>query len=286
MITDQNRKADYAGDYYDFIDSMETDASDGSRTQMDTPEQMDMEVKDLCFAYSADMPDVLRDISFTIKSGERVVIVGENGSGKTTLSKLIIGAFAPKSGQVLWNGIDCAALSREKRYGTFSVIPQDFVRYQLSLRENIGLGSPDDMADDLRLLDSSRRAGASDIVERVGLDTQLGREFDGAELSGGEWQKIAIARGLNKDAPCIILDEPTSALDPLVENQILNKIVGMTIGKTSVIISHRVGICRHADKIIVLRAGEVAEVGTHAELLQAGGEYARLWSEQAKWYAD
>ena len=131
---------------------------------------------------------MLRNISFTIKSGERVVIVGENGSGKTTLSKLIIGAFEPISGQVLINGIDCAALSREKINSIFSVIQQDFVRYQLSLRENIGLGSPDGMADDLRLLDASKRAGASDIVERVGLDTQLGREFDGVELSGGEWR--------------------------------------------------------------------------------------------------
>ena len=118
------------------------------------------------------------------------------------------------------------------------------------------------------------------------MDTQLGREFAGAELSGGEWQKVAIARGLNKDAPCIILDEPTSALDPLVENEILSSMVGMTAGKTSVIISHRVGICKYADRIIVLRAGEVAEVGTHAELLQAGGEYARLWNEQAKWYTN
>jgi len=286
MITDQNKKADYAGDYYDFIDSMETETADSSHAHIDIPEHTDVEVRNLCFAYSANMPQVLRNISFTIKSGERVVIVGENGSGKTTLSKLINGAFGPESGQILINGIDCAALSREKRYSIFSVIQQDFVRYQLSLRENIGLGSPDDMADDLRLIDASKRAGASYIVERVGLDTQLGREFDGVELSGGEWQKIVIARGLYKDAPCIILDEPTSALDPLVENEILSNMVGMTIGKTSVIISHRVCICKYADRIIVLRAGEVAEVGTHTELLQAGGEYARLWNEQAKWYTN
>ncbi len=285
MITDQNKKADYAGDYYDFIDGMEADGSGSSRAHAEMSEQTEIEVKALCFAYSGSMPDVLRNISFTIRSGERVVVVGENGSGKTTLSKLISGAFDPKSGQILMNGIDCAALSREKRYSMISMIQQDFVRYQLSLRENIGIGSPDDMTDDQRFLDASKRAGASDIVERVGLDAQLGREYGGVELSGGEWQKIAIARGLNKDAPCIILDEPTSSLDPLVENEILNNIVGMTIGKTSVIISHRVGICKYADRIIVLRAGEAAESGTHSELLQAGGEYARLWNEQAKWYA-
>ena len=214
------------------------------------------------------------------------MIVGENGSGKTTLSKLINGTFTPKSGQVLINGIDCAVLSREKTYSNFSIVQQDFVRYQLSLRENIGLSAPYDMTNDLRLLDSSKRAGALNIVNQIGLDTQLGREFNGAELSGGEWQKIAIARGLNKNTQCIILDEPTSSLDPLVENEILNNIVGITTGKTSLIISHRVGICKYADRIIVLRNGEVVEVGTHTELLKSGNEYARLWNEQAKWYAN
>lgn len=286
LITDQNKKADYVGDYYDFIDNIETNDHNDSYAHTDTSRRMDIEVRNLCFSYSDSMPDVLQNINFTINSGERVVIVGENGSGKTTLSKLINGTFTPKSGQVLINGIDCAVLAREKIYSNFSIVQQDFVRYQLSLRENIGLSAPNDMTNDLRLLDSSKRAGALNIVNQIGLDTQLGREFNGAELSGGEWQKIAIARGLNKNTQCIILDEPTSSLDPLVENEILNNIVGITTGKTSVIISHRVGICKYADRIIVLRNGEVVEVGTHTELLKSGNEYARLWNEQAKWYAN
>lgn len=288
MIADQNKNADYVGDYYDFIDEiveMEKDVYHSSNICIESS-KIDIKINNLSFAYSLNTPDVLRNITFTIKSGEHIVIVGENGSGKTTLSKLIIGAFSPKTGEILINDIDSNTLSKKTLYGISSVVQQNYVNYKFSLRENIGLGFPDDMMNDSRLINSAKLAGALSIVEQIGLDTQLGREFDGIELSGGEWQKIAIARCLNKDADFIILDEPTSALDPLVENEILKKFLEMIAGKTSVIISHRVGVCKFADKIIVLKAGEVAEVGTHAELLQANGEYTRLWNNQAKWYVD
>lgn len=286
MITDQNKKADFAGDYYDFIDSIEKDESNGTYTHVNMTKLTEIEVRNLSFAYSNNPPNVLHNISFMIRAGERVVIVGENGSGKTTLSKLITGAFFPKSGQVLINGVDYATLPREQIYNIISIIQQDFIRYLLTLRENVGLSSPNDISDNARLIEAIKCAGASKILEHIGLDEQLGREFDGSELSGGEWQKIAIARALNNNSQCIVLDEPTSSLDQLVENEIFSNIVNMTSGKTSVIISHRVGICKYADKIIVLRAGEIAEVGSHNELLQAHGEYARLWNEQAKWYTD
>lgn len=153
------------------------------------------------------------------------------------------------------------------------------------MRENIGISMVSQIHNDNRLMESARAADIGEAVKRVGgLDTQLGREFDGAELSGGEWQKVAIARGLNRNADVIILDEPTSALDPLVEYDILTKFVAMTKGKTSVIISHRIGLGRFADRIIVMKGGSVAESGTHGELLAAGGEYARMWHKQAKWY--
>lgn len=155
------------------------------------------------------------------------------------------------------------------------------------MRENIGMSTPNQMHNDEKLLQSAKAADIEQIVRRVGgLDTQLGREFDGVELSGGEWQKISIARGLNKDADIIILDEPTSALDPLVEYDILKKFVDLTEGKTSVIISHRVGLCRFADRIIVMQDGRVAGNGTHEELLGSNAEYKRIWNEQAKWYAE
>jgi len=201
------------------------------------------------------------------------------------LSKIIAGVYEPKSGEVKYDGKNIQDFEREGFYRQFSVISQDFVKYQLSMRENIGISMPSRMHDDERLMRSAKAANIENIVERIGgLDTQLGREFDGVELSGGEWQKVAIARGLNKDGDIIILDEPTSALDPLVEYDILSKFIGMTEGKTSIIISHRVGLCKLADKIIVMKNGEAAETGTHGELLAKNGEYSRIWNEQAKWY--
>lgn len=285
MIADQNKKADYAGDYYDFIDEIEKDFCNESNTYINNS-KIDIAINNLSFSYPTNTSFVLKNVNFSIKSGEHIVIVGENGSGKTTLSKLLVGVFTPTSGQILINGIDSNTISRKSLYNMSSIVQQDFIGYKLSLRENIGLGSPNDMMNDLYLLDSAKRAGVLNIIERIGLDTSLGREFDGMELSGGEWQKIAIARCLNKKSDIVILDEPTSALDPLMENEILNKFIEMTTGKTAVIISHRVGICIHADKIIVLKSGEVVEMGKHTDLLKTNGEYARLWNEQAKWYVN
>ena len=162
---------------------------------------------------------------------------------------------------------------------------QDFVHYQFTLRENIGISNLRRMEDTGAMEALLEKVAGDGLLSRVGgLDVQLGREFGGTELSGGEWQKIAIARGLWKESDIIILDEPTSALDPLVEYDILSQFIEMISDKTSVIISHRVGICRTADKIIVMKEGRVQECGRHEELLRAGGEYARLWEAQAKWY--
>lgn len=281
VITYQENRAKFAGDYYEFLGN--TTATDGERKYNGFNSRI--EIKNISFAYPKSEGEVLKDVSFTINKGERVIIVGENGSGKTTLSKIIAGVYEPKEGEVLYDGENIKIFERESFYRNFSVISQDFVKYQLSLRENIGISMPNRMHDDERLLKSAKAANIDNIVKRIGgLDTQLGREFDGVELSGGEWQKVSIARGLNKDSGIIILDEPTSALDPLVEYDILSKFIGMTEGKTSIIISHRIGLCRLADRIIVMKNGEVIENGTHAELLGMHGEYTRIWNEQAKWY--
>jgi ABC-type multidrug transport system fused ATPase/permease subunit len=281
MIVWQKEVSKTAGDYYDFIDkSPETDGDvkyNGFKKQI--------EVKNLSFGYPQSESDVLKNVSFTINKGERVIIVGENGSGKTTLSKIIAGVYEPSSGEVLYDGENIKDFERASFYRQFSVISQDFVKYQLSLRDNIGISMPNRIHDDERLMRSAEAANIENIVKRIGgLDAQLGREFDGVELSGGEWQKVAIARGLNKDSDIIILDEPTSALDPLVEYDILSKFANITKGKTSIIISHRVGLCKFADRIIVMKNGEAAETGTHSELLDLNGEYSRIWNEQAKWY--
>lgn len=282
MVADQNGKADFVGDFYDFFDN-------ATETEGDKPFDKfknEITVRNVCFAYPVSNKEVLHDVSFTIKKGERVVIVGENGSGKTTLSKIIAGVYEPGSGEVTYDGENAKAFERASFYHQFSVISQDFVKYQLTMRENIGMSTPNQIHNDDRLLQSAKAANIEQIVRRVGgLDAQLGREFDGVELSGGEWQKISIARGLNKDADIIILDEPTSALDPLVEYDILKKFVDLTEGKTSIIISHRVGLCRFADRIIVMQDGRVVGNGTHEELLGNNVEYERIWNEQARWYA-
>lgn len=282
MVADQNGKADFVGDFYDFFDN-------ATETEGDKPFkkfQNEIAIRNVCFAYPVSNKEVLHNVSFTIKKGERVVIVGENGSGKTTLSKIIAGVYEPGSGKVTYDGENAKAFERASFYHQFSVISQDFVKYQLTMRENIGMSTPNQIHNDEKLLQSAKAANIEQIVRRVGgLDAQLGREFDGVELSGGEWQKISIARGLNKDADIIILDEPTSALDPLVEYDILKKFVDLTEGKTSIIISHRVGLCRFADRIIVMQDGRVVGNGTHEELLGNNAEYGRIWNEQARWYA-
>lgn len=281
LIAAQDNRANFAGDYYDFFDY-------APETSGETPFRGftgAISVRNVSFTYPAGKSEVLHDVSFDIRKGERVVIVGENGSGKTTLSKIISGVYQPGAGEVLYDGGNVRDFESGSFYRHFSVISQNFVKYQLTMRENIGISAPGQIHNDEKLMQSAKAADADSVVRRIGgLDAQLGREFDGAELSGGEWQKIAIARGLNKDADLIILDEPTSALDPLVEYDILKKFIDLTQGKTSLIISHRVGLCRFADRIIVMQNGCVVGNGTHDELLRNNAEYARIWKEQAKWY--
>lgn len=277
----QQGRADFAGDYYNFFDNEAEKEGEERYGGL----QDEIEVQNVSFRYPGSGKKALSDVSFTVRRGERVVIVGENGSGKTTLSKVVAGIYQPEEGRVLYDGRDAGCYTKDSFYRKFSVIQQNFVKYQFTIRENIGISLPSQIHNDQRLMNSARAAGIEGVVRRAGgLDAQLGREFDGVELSGGEWQKLAIARGLNKDAEVIILDEPTSALDPLVEYDILMKFLDMTLGKTSVIISHRIGLGRFADKIVVMKNGRVAQVGTHEELLAMGGEYGRMWHEQAKWY--
>ena len=269
-------------DYYDYF----TVPTEVTGDKIYQPFEGEIVAENVHFRYSGSDRDALSGLSCRIKKGEHVVIVGENGSGKTTFSKLLTGAYLPSSGLISYDGQRTEELSRESFYKHISLVSQDFGRYRFTLRENIGMGDLARMEDtkDMETL-LSRVAGAEFLEKTGGLDVQLGREFGGQELSGGEWQKVAIARGLWKESDIIILDEPTSALDPLVEYDILSQFVEMIQDKTSVIISHRVGICRSADKIIVMKEGRMAECGRHEQLLEAGGEYARIWQEQAKWYA-
>ena len=237
------------------------------------------------FSYPNTEKAALDNINLTIKKGEHIVIVGENGSGKTTLSKLITACYEPDSGNILIDGQKISDLKKKSYLKNFSVVSQNFVQYNMTLRENIAMSETDAMNDDERIKAAVKAAGVDDIADIMGgYDVQLGREFGGVELSGGQWQKLAIARGMFHDAPVIILDEPTAALDPFIEYEILTDFSEMAKDRTSIIISHRIGICSKADRIIVMKDGQIVEDGTHKELLDKGGEYCRMWSAQSDWY--
>ena len=268
-------------EYYEFF---ETETEQPGREAY-CPFGREITLRNVHFRYPGAGKDALDGVNLTIEKGEHVVIVGGNGSGKTTLSKVLTGVYQAASGTVCYDGQNVSEIRKEELYSDISLVQQDFVHYNFSLRENICVSDFRRREDEKRIRKVTEIVGMQELIQGIGgLDSQLGREFGGRELSGGEWQKVAIARGLFKDSALIVLDEPTSALDPLVEYEILTGFLNMIQGKTSIIISHRVGICRHADKVVVMRNGKVVECGSHEQLKNAGGEYARIWGEQAKWY--
>ncbi|MCH5212415.1 MAG: ABC transporter ATP-binding protein [Oscillospiraceae bacterium] len=270
-----------AEEYYDFIDL--PDKLDGTADFGGFNDKITL--SGVSFSYPNTEKAALDNINLTIKKGEHIVIVGENGSGKTTLSKLITACYEPDSGNITIDGQKISDLKKNSYLKNFSVVSQNFVQYNMTLRENIAMSETGAMYDDERIKAAVKAAGVDDIADIMGgYDVQLGREFGGVELSGGQWQKLAIARGMFRDAPVIILDEPTAALDPFIEYEILTDFSEMAKDRTSIIISHRIGICSKADRIIVMKDGQIVEDGTHKELLDKGGEYCRMWSAQSDWY--
>lgn len=239
------------------------------------------------FHYPGAAHDVLRDVSFTIAPGEHVALVGENGSGKTTLVKLLCRLYDPTAGAIRIDDLDLRDLGIAGLRREIGVLFQDYVRYQLTAAENIALGDLDRPIDATRIADAARRTGADVVIARLrdGYDTQLGRSFaDGAELSVGEWQKIALARAFLRDARILIMDEPTSALDAWAEVQVYEHFHQLARGRTAILISHRLSAMRAIDRIFVLDAGRIVECGSHDELVAHGGTYARLFDIQARPY--
>lgn len=270
-------------DYYAFMDLEER----GDGTKEFGVFNDKIELKNVSFRYPNMTDYALKNINLEINKGERIVIVGENGSGKTTLSKLITACYPPEKGSIMIDKINTADLKKSSYLNNFSVVSQNFIKYNMTLRENIAISDTAHIEDTERVNNVIALSGLKDTAEIIGgTEVQLGREFGGFELSGGQWQKTAIARGLFRNAPIILLDEPTAALDPLVEYEILNDFVNITRDKTSVIISHRIGICTAADRIIVMKDGTVAEQGTHSNLLKKNGEYTRMWNAQAQWFSN
>jgi len=237
------------------------------------------------FGYPDTTVKVLEDVSLEIKPGQIVALVGENGSGKTTLIKLLCRLYDPQGGMITLDGTDLRAFKISELRREMSVIFQDYVRYDLTARENIWLGNVDVDMD--KVVRAAGISGADGVINRLdkGYDTVLGRRFeDGAELSVGEWQKVALARAFVRDSQVIVLDEPTSSLDPKAEDEVFRKFRQLVEGRMGIIISHRLSAVRMANLTYFLRDGRIVERGTHEELMDCRGEYAELFEIQARHY--
>jgi ATP-binding cassette subfamily B protein len=248
-----------------------------------------VEFRDVSFSYPGSDEPALDSVSFDIRPGETVAVVGRNGAGKSTLIKLLCRLYDPSSGRILLDGTDIREFDPDELRKQVSAMFQDYVTYQGTAAENIGLGQLDGLDDRVRIIDSAQRAGAADRLERLpnGYDSPLGRWFDqGVSLSGGEWQKVALARAFMRDAPILILDEPTSALDAQAEHDLFTRLRALAAGRTTLYISHRFSTVRQAGKILLLDRGKLAETGTHEELMALGGNYADLFTLQAAAYLD
>lgn len=274
--------AAFVKDYYDFMDMEEAEKG----TEKLCSDFDSIKVKQLSFSYPGRKTPAVSNLSFTIKRNEVVAIVGNNGSGKTTLVKLLTGLYQAQKGQIYYGRQNLRSLDPEEFYKQISFVSQDFTKYELTVRENIGIGDWKQMENTDKIYMLLHQVGLETFISQASVNQLLGNEFGGRELSVGQWQKLAIARGMMKDSSVIFLDEPTAALDPLMETKVLKMFLKIAREKTAIIVSHRIGICKKVDKIIVMKEGKIAEIGNHEELLAEKGEYYRLYTMQQKWYEE
>lgn len=243
-----------------------------------------IEFIDVSFKYPNRQEYALRDISFKIRKEENISLVGENGSGKSTLVKLISGFYHDYEGEILINGVSMKKINKEDLGNKIGIIFQDFNRYELTCRENIGLGNIHLIDNDIKLQDAIDKAYAKEMVNSLpkGIDTQLGVWFDeGVQLSGGQWQRIALSRAFLRDADCYILDEPSASLDPVSEHEIFRRTSDLAKDKISIFISHRLyNLRKISSRILVLKEGKLIEEGTHEELMNLNKHYRYLYDLQ------
>jgi ATP-binding cassette subfamily B protein len=277
----------YLDDLFSFLELEPSIRRDPAKRQVPVPIRTGFVFENVGFRYPGSEQWAVRGLDFSLAPGERIALVGENGAGKTTLVKLLARLYDPTEGRILLDGVDLREYDVESLRRNVGVIFQDFVRYDFVLRENIAVGNIGARDDEPRIETAAQRSLADTVAARlVGrYDQMLGRRFEsGVELSGGEWQKVALARAYMRDAQLLILDEPTAALDARAEYEVFLRFSELTAGRMAVLISHRFSTVRMADRILVLRGGELVEAGTHEALVAQGGLYAELFHLQAAGY--
>ncbi|HEY6004354.1 MAG TPA: ABC transporter ATP-binding protein [Anaeromyxobacter sp.] len=249
-----------------------------------------IEIDRVSFRYPGKDGWALRELSLTIAPGEKLGLVGENGAGKSTLVKLLLRLYDPTEGEIRYGGVDLRDMDPRELRGRIGAVFQDFVRYQFTAAENVGVGSPPHVEDRPRIVEAARRGGAAPVIEALprGYDTVLGGWFEtGQELSAGQWQKLAVARAFMRDeAEVLIFDEPTAAIDAEGEHEMFQRFQALAADRTAIVISHRFSTVRIADRIAVLHGGRLEELGSHRDLLAVGGRYAHLFNLQAQGYLD
>ena len=270
-----------------FFDMKPTVNANPDGSLIPRPIRRGFEFRNVSFAYPGTTRRVLSNFNFTLAPGERIALIGENGQGKTTVVKLITRLYDPTEGQILLDGIDLREYKLEDLHHEIGVIFQDFMRYEMTARENISVGRVESEHSQAEIEEAAHKSLAESVIAKLpgGYDQMLGRRFEsGVELSGGEWQRVALARAYLRDAQLLVLDEPTAALDARSELEVFERFAELTTGKMALLISHRFSTVRMADRIVVLEGGKLVEEGTHPQLIALGGRYASMFEMQAASY--